>query len=335
MPASADPVQEAALRALPQKLQLNAIVAVSPESFTGISGVKIETMSMIRSRQAFAILPSGGEPELLVCGIERTWTAMQSWIPTINTYVEFVQHPIDVLAERLTALGLGEGEIGIDADFLPLGSYQHLMERLPRLRLVDTSGHIGAIRSIKTPAQIRVLEHGARGTHRAALEAMQNSQLGDSEITMVQRIADGMIRYGAERALFLYLLSGDRTTTAHGRPSERTVNESEIIRFDVGGFTSCSPATSRALIPPATRRRCNAAPTPPCARYRGWRSTRSGPAWWRSISSSCAAMRSPSTASPFAWDWSGTAWGWRSMKGRCCGRGKNPASRPAWCSISR
>jgi Xaa-Pro aminopeptidase len=235
MAVTADPRQEAAFRALPRKLGLDAIVAMSPESFTGVSGVKIETMTSIRPRQAFAILPAAGEPELLVCSIERTWTASQSWIPTINTYVEFVQHPMDMLAERLTALGATHGRVGIDADYLPMASYQRLMQLLPGLQLVDSSAEIGAIRVIKTPTQIAVLEHAARGTHRAALEAMQASRLGDTEITMVQRIADGMIRYGADMALFLYLLTGDRTTTSHGKPSDRRINESEIIRFDVGG----------------------------------------------------------------------------------------------------
>jgi Xaa-Pro aminopeptidase len=235
MGGKSDPTREAAFRKLPEKLGLKAIVAVSPESFTGVSGAKIETMVSIRPRQAFAIIPAIGDPELLVCTIERTWTASQTWISNINTYAEFVQDPIDVLAEKLTNRGITEGCIGIDADYLPLSSYHRLMEHLPHLELVDTSAAVGAIRAIKTADEIHTMEQAARGTHQAALQAMQASKVGDTEITMVQRIADGMIRNGAERALFLYLLSGDRTTVSHGRPSDRVTKESEIVRFDVGG----------------------------------------------------------------------------------------------------
>ena len=161
---------------------------------------------------------------------------VQSWIGAIHTYREFVQHPMDMLADRLEALGLGEGRVGIDADFLPLASAQHLARRLPGLRLVDSAAEVMAVRAIKTPAQVAILEAAARGTHRAALDAMQAARLGDSEIAMVTRIGEGMVRNGAERPFFLYLLSGDRTTVSHGLPSARPLRESEIIRFDVGGI---------------------------------------------------------------------------------------------------
>jgi Xaa-Pro dipeptidase len=235
MSGKSDVARRAEFLALPEKLGLKALVAMSPESFTGVSGVKIETMVSIRPRQAFAIVPVGGEPELLVCTIERTWTASQTWISNINTYAEFRQDPIDMLADRLTGLGIKSGRIGIDGDYLPLTSYLRLAERLPSLEMVDTSAEVGAIRAIKTADEIDVMERAVRGTHQAALEAMQASKVGDTEIAMVQRIADGMIRNGAERALFLYLLSGDRTTVSHGRPSNRVIKESEIVRFDVGG----------------------------------------------------------------------------------------------------
>jgi Xaa-Pro aminopeptidase len=235
MNAKSDPSREITFRSLPEKLGLKAIVAMSPESFTAVSGVKIETMVLIRPRQAFAIL-SAADPELVVCSIERAWTASQTWISKISTYAEFVQDPIDVLAEKLDELGIREGRVGIDADYLPLSSFRRLMQRLPGLEIVDTSTDVGAIRVIKTDNEIETMTRAARGTHRAALDAMQASQVGDSEIIMVQRIADGMIRNGAERALFLYLLSGDRTTVSHGRPSEQPTRESEIVRFDVGGI---------------------------------------------------------------------------------------------------
>ncbi|MGG5822034.1 M24 family metallopeptidase [Falsiroseomonas sp. HW251] len=237
MPSAAtDPALEATLRALPAKLGLDAIVAISPENFTGVSGARIDTMVLIRHRQAFAMLPARGEPELMVCAIEKTWTASQSWIETINTYREFLDDPMDKLAERLAARGLTNARIGIDADFLPLASCQRLMAHLPNITLVDTHKELTAIRAIKTPSQVAALEAAAKGTHRATIEAMRATKLGDTEKEMVGRIGDGIARSGAERPFFLYLLSGDRTAISHGLPSDRRLQESEIIRFDVGGI---------------------------------------------------------------------------------------------------
>ncbi|MFI5012010.1 MAG: M24 family metallopeptidase [Hyphomicrobiales bacterium] len=225
----------ATLRALPERLGLDAVVAMSPENFAYVSGVHIITVNLVRPRQGYAVLPASGEPELVICSIEKPLAETEGWIKTIHPYVEFIDDPIDALTKRLRELGLARGRIGIDLDYLPANSYERLKQNLGNVHLVDTSAEIAAIRAVKHAREIELIQHAARGTHRATLDAMRDSKLGDTEQEMCRRIANGIMASGATAITFLCFSSGERTRISHAMPTERVPKESEIIRFDVGG----------------------------------------------------------------------------------------------------
>lgn len=227
--------KEPQLRALVEKLGVDALVMMSPENFAFASGLHILTVNMIRPRQGFLILPKKGEPELVICSIELSLAKAEGWVETIHTYTEFVDHPMDVLAKRLSALGVEAGRVGIDSDYLPLSSYERLMKNLPKLKLENTTEAVSSVRAIKTREEIAHVEWGTRGTHQAVLDGMAQSKLGDSERDMCLKIASGIIRNGADGTAFLCFASGDRTPQSHAMATERAPKEGEIIRFDLGG----------------------------------------------------------------------------------------------------
>lgn len=227
--------KEPQLRGLVRKLGVDALVVMSPENFAYASGLHILTVNMIRPRQAFLIMPAKGEPELVLCSIEMSLAKVEGWLETIHPYTEFVDHPMDVLAKRLVALGLESATIGIDSDFLPLSSYERLHKNLPKLKLVNTTEEVSSVRAIKTAEEVAHVEWATRGTHRAVLDAMAASKLGDTERDMCLKIASGIIRNGADGTAFLCFASGDRTPQSHAMATDRVPAESQIIRFDVGG----------------------------------------------------------------------------------------------------
>jgi Xaa-Pro aminopeptidase len=110
------PPDRARRQYIPRQLGLAAIVAMSPENFAYASGAFILTVSLVRPRQAFVIIPALGEPVLVVCSIEKALTQSESWIKDIRTYVEFVDHPIDALCATLRSLGIEKGQVGCDLD---------------------------------------------------------------------------------------------------------------------------------------------------------------------------------------------------------------------------
>jgi Xaa-Pro aminopeptidase len=225
----------AALRQLAASNGLAAVVAMSPENFAYSTGAYIMTVRDVRPRQAFAVLPAKGAPAALVCSIERQQMQVESWIKDIRVYTEFVDEPIDALAALLKENGINSGKIGIDLDYLPVNSFQRLRSLLPDVELIDTHPVISAVRAIKSNDEVAYLEKTTKQTHRAVLDAMAASKLGETERVMANRIATGIINNGADGIRFLVFGTGQRSSQTHALASEKITQPSEIIRLDVAG----------------------------------------------------------------------------------------------------
>ena len=223
------------LSRLPAEHGLKAIVAMSPENFAYVTGAYIMTVRDIRPRQGFAMLPSKGEPAALVCSIERQQMEVESWIKDIRVYTEFVDEPVDALVALLKDKGITSGKVGIDLDYLPVNSFRRLSSLLPDLELIDTHPAISAVRAIKSSDEVAYLEKTTKQTHRAVLDAMSASKLGETERVMANRIATGIINNGADGIRFLVFGSGQRSSQTHALASEKVTRPGEIIRLDVAG----------------------------------------------------------------------------------------------------
>jgi Xaa-Pro aminopeptidase len=223
------------LSALPGKHGLDAVIAMSPENFAYVSGVFILTVGLIRPRQAYAIIPAKGSPALVICSIELSLAKSEGWIEDIRTYTEFADNPIDALIAALKDKGLANGRLGLDLDYIPASSLDRLKANLPGATFVNTTEDIAQIRAVKTAQEVAFLEKTTKQTHRAVLDAMSASKLGDTERDMADKIATGIIKNGADGTLFICFASGDRTPQAHAHATERVPKPGEIIRFDVGG----------------------------------------------------------------------------------------------------
>src|ERR1051326_2338962 len=225
----------AQIQSLIKRDALDALIGMSPENFTYLAGVYILTVSSIRPRQGFVIIPAKGEPALVICSIEKSLAQAESWIRDVRVYTEFVDNPIDALVAALKDKGLAQGKFGIDLDYLPASSHQRLTKSLPGAQFVNTTEHVSEVRAIKTPEEVSFMEKATKETHRAVLDAMAQSKIGEDERTIANRIANNIIDNGANGTLFVCFASGNRTSQAHAHATDRVPREGEIIRFDVGG----------------------------------------------------------------------------------------------------
>lgn len=224
-----------ALEELLARHQLDALVCMSPENFTYLAGAYITTIKTIRPRHAYAVLAKSGQACAIVCGIEESLVRAESWIQDIRAYTEFADDPIEVLADSLRRQGLAHAAVGFDLGYVPFTAQQRLLELLPALTLVDTTEAVAAVRAIKTPREVALMEATTRQTHRAIVEGLADSRLGDTDREIANRIIKRMFDLGANGVQHLHLASGPRTPQVHNHPSDDATRPGEILRLDIGG----------------------------------------------------------------------------------------------------
>ncbi len=203
------------LQALVRDLGLDALVAMSPENFAYVAGVHILTVASVRPRQAYAVIPAKGDPFLGDLLDRKDARGIRGLDQGHRDLREFVDNPIDALTKVLRDRGLAGGKIGIDLDYLPANSHERLRNNIHNVGLVDTTEAIAAIRCIKTPDEVSFMEKATKETHRAVLDALAGSKLGDTERDIANRISNGIINNGAVGTLFLCFASGERTSQPH------------------------------------------------------------------------------------------------------------------------
>ncbi len=216
--------------------ELDGLICSSPENFTYASGAHITTVKTMRPRQGYAVLRKDGAPVLIVCAIEESLAREESWIGDIRTYVEFRDDPVAVLATVLGEIGLTDGRVGLDLDYLPASSFARLSARLPSLVAKNTTEAVAAIRAIKSADEIALLERTGKQTHQAVLDALAGSRLGDTEGTIANRIVHRLIDDGAIGLQHVHLASGPRSPNIHNHPGADVPLPGEILRLDVGGL---------------------------------------------------------------------------------------------------
>ena len=189
---------------------------------------------------------------------ERAWDAAGRPASGLSRPAAFdARAAFAALGELLACHGLGGARVGLDLDFWPVLDFQCLAETLPQVRWVDASVTTGAIRAVKSPAEIerlRVAASIAQAGMHAALACVRD---GASRDEIADAWTAGVLANARERAV---RLSGQWEYVSVGPlpwGGNAVVREGSVIKFDVGclvdGYSSdCGrtfawgPATPRA-----------------------------------------------------------------------------------------
>ena len=214
----------------------DAVVAVSPENVLYVSDVFVATQIDSRDRLAMIVWAQGRDPVFILSQVEEGYARAQGWIQDIRTYVEFVTSPVDLLADVLRELGLEQGRVGIEMDYLGAQYHAALSARLPALHLENCADLFARVRMVKTPAERGVMIRAYRGTEKALMETFENTHPGETERDMCFRLCDGILRSGAESVAFSHINAGPNTGFPHMDPSDYVIRRGDMLKADAGGF---------------------------------------------------------------------------------------------------
>lgn len=215
---------------------LSAVIAVSPENVYYTSGALIQTQKDIRDRLAITIFPIDGDPTIIVCNIEESFTREWSRIKDIRSYIEFRESPIAFLVDVLKEKKLEKERIGLEKNYLATSFYEELVNLLPNTNFINCEDIFTKLRMIKSKEEVDHLEKITKATVRAIEKAFQETKPGDTERQLSERISINLIQAGATNLPFIIVATGKKGAQAHPIADSTKLLEGETLRVDCGGI---------------------------------------------------------------------------------------------------
>jgi Xaa-Pro dipeptidase len=214
---------------------LDALVAVSPENVTYVSGFVVPSQALMRWRHAACIVTADRRVAMVVIDMEATTVKAHAGIDDLRIYREFNDDPMETLAGALTELGLNRARVGIEVAFLPAKDFATLGKLLPDLEFIAADPLFDKARQIKTAGELALLSSLSKLTDRAIGDALRSAKIGMSETELASTLLTALFSGGAESYKLMIIASGERSQFPNVGPTDRKLQRGDIIRMEIFG----------------------------------------------------------------------------------------------------
>ncbi len=214
---------------------LDALISISPENVIYTTGFAVPSQPLMRWRHAAAVVTSEGRAAMLAIDMEETTVRSDPEITSLRVYREFVDDPMDKLAELLIELGLERKTVGIELEYLPAKDYSTLQRRLPDAKIVGGDTIFTKLRQIKSRGEIDLLRRLSRITDSAIGETLKSARAGMTENDLAGGLLTRLFAGGAENFKLMIVASGERSQYPNVGPTARVLKAGDIIRMEIFG----------------------------------------------------------------------------------------------------
>ena len=217
---------------------LDAIVAMSPENVTYVSGFVVPSQALMRWRHAACIVTADGRISMVAIDMEATTVKANAGIDDLRIYREFSDNPMDKLAEAVKDLRLDRGKVAIEMEFLPAKDFATLQKNLPNVHWLAADAIFNRARQIKTPSELALLRALSKLTDKAIGTALRSAKIGMSEMELAGTLLTALFGGGAESYKLMIIASGERSQFPNVGPTGRKLQHGDIIRMEIFGQKS-------------------------------------------------------------------------------------------------
>lgn len=225
--------------------ELAACISMAPEHLYYLGGY--DSWVAVNSPQAMIFTPGDDAPTLILRNVDLALALETTWIEDIRTYHLQLEDFPALVADIVKAKGVTGGRIGIELQSyaVPHATGAALAEALAPMEIVDATETLGALRLIKSPAEMAYLERAATYTQAGLRTIYDNLQPGLSEIGLAAQIESAMRRAGSDYwAIPTELCSGSRSAGGHATPREKTIETGELVHVEFAGVHQRYHATA-------------------------------------------------------------------------------------------
>jgi Xaa-Pro aminopeptidase len=214
---------------------LDAVIAISPENVTYVSGFVVPSQSLMRWRHAACVLTADERIAMIAIDMEATTVKAHAGIDDLRIYREFTDDPMDKLAEALKDLKLDRSQVAIELDFLPAKDFATLQKNLPAVHWIAADPIFNKVRQLKTPAELALLRSLSKLTDKAIGDTLASAMIGMSELEMAGHLLTSLFAGGAQSYKLMIIASGERSQFPNVGPSERRLRRGDLIRMEIFG----------------------------------------------------------------------------------------------------
>jgi Xaa-Pro dipeptidase len=213
-----------------RRLGVDALLVRSPENICYLTGY--ETPGYYKYH---GLIISADEPVFVLRRFEEPNVWEFSWLAR-TVPIDDHQHPVQVTAEALERLGLGDKRLGVEKSgwYFSVEEYEALRTSLPKATMVDATSVTWKARVVKSDEEIGMMRRAARiadAATRAGIDAVAVGRTEDQVAAEVHRVA---IEQGSEyMGLPPFVLSGERTCLPHGTWRGRRIQAGDHVYFEV------------------------------------------------------------------------------------------------------
>ncbi|BCJ50538.1 dipeptidase [Actinoplanes sp. NBRC 14428] len=188
--------------------------------------------AMPLERLTCLVLPADGPATLIVPRLER---AAAEAAPAGALDVRLADYPDGADAHDLLA-GLlpGTGRIGV-VDAMPAAHLLRLQDRLPAIRWERAAPVLGALRAVKSPAEIAALAEAGAAIDEVHRRMHRWLRPGRTETEVAEDIAAAIRDTGHARTDFVIVAGGPNAASPHHSSGARVLAPGDAVVVDIGG----------------------------------------------------------------------------------------------------
>ena len=193
----------------------------------GYEAMPLERLTML-------VVPSDGEPELIIPALEVARVVERPDVFAICGWGE-TEDPVSLVADRVR--GAGSVAIGDRTWSRFLVALQH---ELPKVAWSSAGSVLGPLRAVKTEAEIDRLQAAASGVDRvaAALQGGEIRLIGRTEADVSAELGRRIIAEGHAKVNFAIVAAGENAASPHHHAGDRVIGPNEVVLCDFGGTTA-------------------------------------------------------------------------------------------------
>ena len=229
------------LRSAFEAHEIDGLLVSQPESRYYLSGYSGHDLP---PRDSAGYLLIGSSQALLLTD-PRTTEQAESEAPDFEvvTYASGSRGPRAV-AEAASRLGVRR--LGFESIHLPYAIFQEIRRDLPgSIALLPVADIVDRLRIVKDAQELRALQDAVDVLDRCLAHVLQHLQAGLTERQVARMVELYLIEHADGPSFPSIVASGANASVPHAAPSDRRIQEGEVIKIDIGARASgyCSDMT--------------------------------------------------------------------------------------------